>query len=776
MDTQKLAPAATDSETRRKHSKLVQVVQNFFTKTLLVIVQARSVPEAKPLAHDGVASAESSGTSKINKWFNLHMPSLDSEWARLELKPWKSHADLSQFPPMIVETFLDLRQLSACEMVMLEDDHGSCWPVAEGGSKKLEVVLERWLIEFDRSSCGPDSVVDSSEELPLVYKQAIVLLRVIYGVVRLLPAYKAKKLVAKRANKNLALRNRFVDGKQPVNSKGRVGLSKSIVPHQMLTTESHMTQREFSPIHTSLGTLRVSVAYRNHHKFNAQDQEERLLNHFLLSDHERARGSQNLRARGSAESGSQTESVQQLRRKESTDEERAPGATRVLSHEADAKAPRGSFGQFREKYSVLPCTSEPQDIGNTSPRTTGKKPGLATILPLPANARPSIQPFKVGSIGSSSSPPYGTLASVQTSGRSSSMERRISITSNRSGSNASLVALLRNPRGSTSSSNTPNVNVGVGPNHQNHNLLLPRPISSAGGPHQDTNQESNPNTPRFSSSFGSRQSRRFSNTSARNAGGSNAESNAYVGTSVGLASSGVPFSGLYADDDISSFVQMIDGTSELRLSNSNHDSKLATPNNDGSTHFEALNRFQLLKSQYQHLSDSVSASLVLQHNQSRSPLDDKLVVRRSSQSTSSPAPSLPVGSYENSHLPSIVSRLSKLDSQRSQSSSENRPSSRADHTSSHAPHLVAPPLTVTTIAHATHALSPGSKEAVSGPATSPSAYNPSREDVKYENVFEEDDEGIDYFVSLRGNKHQSSQDHDMSFDNDDLLFEMTDTR
>lgn len=229
---------ALDSSARRKQSKLVQVVQNFFTKTLQVIVQARSAADTKPLQYGGGTpenTAESGGgavsepaasTSKINKWFNLHLPSLDAEWARQELRPWRLHTthsalqtagqnpgqnpahstdfDLLHFPPMIIETYLDLRQLSACEMVVLEDDHGGLWPVAEGSSsRKLEVVLERWLIEFDRTACstttpsGPNSASGAApkpaEELPHVYKQAIVLLRVIYGIVRLLPAYKARK-------------------------------------------------------------------------------------------------------------------------------------------------------------------------------------------------------------------------------------------------------------------------------------------------------------------------------------------------------------------------------------------------------------------------------------------------------------------------------------------------------------------------------------------------------------------------------------------------------
>lgn len=777
---------STDSYIKKQHAKLIVVMQNFFTKALQTIVQARAAADQGVM---GYGNEESIPSSKINKWFNLLVPVASDEWLRAEIKQWRSQAETYGLPPIIIETYLDLRQVSGREMVLLEDDNGNSWTVVDSGHKKQEVVVERWLIEFDRNLALSSTV----DELPLIYKQAIVLLRVLYGITRLLPAHKLKKYVAKLL-KHLFVRNRFVDAKQPISLKGRIGLSKPIIPHQMLLTDSHMTQRLFEPIETSLGTLRVSVAYRNHYKFKAQDNEERLSDHFLISDKEQEH------ARGlESSTRSDTHTVSRLSSRSRSSSRPASrsasrSASRPVSRSASITASepvnqprarnRDSLIHQGEKNSLLPCTSmlHPEESSPT-PRVLTKQK-LVSIAPI----RPSIQPFKVGSI-SNSPPPLSGLSHTPTSLTGSSMERRISITSNRSGSNASLAALLRNARGSTSSSNTPNT-IAISGSQNNINALFPRSVSSSHGSHLQAEEhfaENVSSVPRFLSSFGSRQGRRFSNSSRLNSILNNETNPSLFGTSVELNASGAPFSGLYVDDDISSFVRMIDGKSDLRLSSSLHESKSGTPQNDS---LLAFNRFQLLKSQHQQLGESVSASLILQHNQlgSResqiSGSGSKPSSRKLSHSMYSPPPSLPTGSYDHSHLPSITSRLNDstgINSGEGSGSPRSFMPNKGSYSGGSLPYLksagsklVSSPLTATTIAHATHL---PSTEGVSGLATSPSIYVKAKRPIEYEDVFEDEDESHDYYGS-RGNKGLSPGEHDdnMSYDNDDLLFEMTDTK
>lgn len=238
---------ADASVLRRHHTKLAQVVHNFFVKAATVIADARA-PPPPPLAE------HSDDHDRPNRWFNLvtasqlgpHVSSQD--WAK-----WKD-APLDQVPPMIIEVCLDLRKLSPEHVLVVYDDDGATWQVSR--KNKQEVVLERWLVEFD-----PQEREDA--DLPLVYKHAIVLFRLLYLLVRLMPAAPLA-----RAGNNVDITVKIIDGRHPISSKGRIGLSKPIMvnssQHKKL---DHISHRTFRPIMTNEGTLRISTAYRTRCRF-----------------------------------------------------------------------------------------------------------------------------------------------------------------------------------------------------------------------------------------------------------------------------------------------------------------------------------------------------------------------------------------------------------------------------------------------------------------------------------------------------------------------------
>ncbi|PVH14040.1 uncharacterized protein CXQ87_002163 [Candidozyma duobushaemuli] len=719
------AVAATKAPPKQQNTKLLQVIQNFFTKTSQIILQTRSV--ADPTVFDYGSSDTTDSRSKTNKWFNLNIASPGDDWIKDEMKLWK-------------------------ETVALEDDTGNSWTVAKGGLKKQEVVVERWLIEFDRSVCSDAD----SDELPLIYKQAIVLLRVIYGYARLLPAYKLRMILCQQSGKGLALMNKIIDGKQPISSKGRIGLSKSIIPHQMLLTESHMTQKSFEPVKTTAGSLRVSVAYRNHYRFTVQDNEEMLSNHFWNTDQEKLAASLDRSHISDTPSNSASDSR----------------SASVSQEEAKAPKEPTNFALNTTKQSISPCTSEHQpehhtDTSPTSKTSTNRVKQVSYAQPAASVQRPSIQPFKVGSI--SNSPPSGNISFASGAAGSvagSTMERRISITSNKSGSNASLAALLRNPRGSTSSSNTPTVAIS-GSHGNNPGAVFPRSISSSHGSHLHDDLSELSGTPRFSSSFGSRQSRRFSNTSARSSVANEPGASLYGASVESTTSSGAPLSGLYLDDDISTFVRMIDCKSDLRLSSTV--SKTNSRHTDSNSSIDALSKFQSLKGQHQQLSDSVNASVIFQHNQGGSYHSTSRGISRPSSRNS----------YDN-HLPSITSKLESHSSEHS--ISHLRPRSRqASQISAQIPQnygrtrLASSPTATSTLAHAVHR--PEGPE-VTGLSTTPSVYDSAKRPIKYEDVFDDEEEDAsDYFMRRVESDPTGSRTHEeMGFDNDDLLFEMTDTK
>lgn len=726
--------------------KFTQVTINFFLKVCQMILQARSLDEASK--------------GKINKWFNLHTFSTDD--FRRELRLWKSINELDEIPPMIVETYLDLSELPQGHTLALRDEHGNHWPVTKGGSKKTLVVLERWLVEFSGSEYG------TVEDLPYIYKQAIILCRSIYTIIRLMPAASLRDRLS-----HLTVANKIVDGSKIISLKGRIGLSNTIIPHQMLT-ESHVRHRSFEPIKTLMGTLKVSVAYRLQCDFSEM-KDERMVAKSTEVHARTEHGEIDAREKVEDEHESTqtpTEKHQELTKKFEAEtllagtyndppsntppiispldvyapnelapkdlpfvsgtelgpelrQESGPDSRIDSRHDSrhdtktetrsdsrpdfkpDPKSDAHFHTPFREYKQFGAVRLESSDLTEGTPPLSLS--GSPSSPPRDDRKRPSIQPFRVGSIGSLPPP------------ASSSFERRVSITSNKSTSNASLAAVLRNPRSSFSIP----IAGALGTTG-----AFPRSVSlSHGYGYEDS--DSAANTPRFLSSFGSRASRRFSNASARH--GSLHDTTSPLGTSAGLGSL-LPLSGLYIDDDIGDFVRMIDSKLDLRFG---HDSVGLGSQPD--LQYDALSKFHLLKSQHQQLGDSVSASVMM--------LQKSLS---------------PPGSYDP-HLPAVRSRLREL--------LEPEPGSAPAAIIKPAAMVLAP-VTSTTSAHAMSQRDTrrGGHEVV-GLSTTPLAY---RKQPHYENVFDDDDDDDDhgYFKTKARSKSLSRSHFD---DDDDLLFTMSDT-
>lgn len=800
-----------DPYVKKQNAKLTQVVQNFFTKAVQIILSSRSE----------IIEPVESQEQRINKWFNILLPSNSSgPTNKEELKLWKSCSDLSVIPPMIIETSVNLRDLSGNNTVILKDDNDNPWTVVKGGSKKQEVVIERWLIEFDSTEVS-GSIMD---ELPLIYKQAIILFRSLYGYLRLMPAYKLRQKLKKESNtsnnKNqLSMSNKILDGKQPISSKGRIGLSKPIIPHQMLTTDSHLIQRNFHPIQTTLGTLKVSIVYRRHHDFCIKDSEEMLSNHFMKLDN-------TIKQR--THDDDEQSSSQDVIPKEDEDANLEPIDT--SEHESSNKESEDSHivehqqhhhrqstndreGPFGKSRSISPST-----VREYSP---SKKSAVASTEP----SRPTIQPFKSGSIGNSPPP---VSSGTPTNFGPSSLERRISITSNKSTSNASLAAMLRNPRGSISST-TANIPIANANNNNNQTIIssIPKSISSSHGSNLAHEMDlPNPEsvstggnvsiggsggTPRFSSSFGSRAGRRFSNTSVRQSILQQNYDQSLLGTSAGLVSSTNPLSGLYIDDDISDFVRMIDSKNDLRFSN-HPSSGLGggiggdRVNMGSNSQIDALNKFQSLRDQHQQLGDSVNQSLILQANASipqsinnPNQFSGDSNSRKSSthsQSIYSPISPSPFDNRSNSSSHNLATADSKVTGNYQKSDKKMLPgdNSRAaistrgvnSRLQSEHPEPLPPGTTATagnsvptTATTPTGVVAGGSSKFnktgyknegdVKGLATTPSVYA-NRRSIQYENVFDDDDDGEDYYLQLKQTRQKSQPEEE----DDDLLFTMSD--
>ena len=203
---------------RKQHAKLTLVIQNFFIKTVQVVNQARilgRVDLTSPTSHDD---------QKTNKWFNLCL-SFSEDAFKEDIRLWKQASSLQDVPPMIVETYLDISGLGPRQALVLYDTNGNPVTVAKGASKKHEVVLERWLVEFDRDVLL-GTVVD---EVPFIYKQAIILIRNIYTLVRLMPAYKLARKLAKLNGSSSTLLLVWIREDERSSSNGTFVSSSAVV-------------------------------------------------------------------------------------------------------------------------------------------------------------------------------------------------------------------------------------------------------------------------------------------------------------------------------------------------------------------------------------------------------------------------------------------------------------------------------------------------------------------------------------------------------------------
>lgn len=252
--------------------EIVELINNFFLKAVQLILQSKTL-SAPYVTNEQLK----------NNWFRittLEDPSVESQ-----IKKWITFDGKNNLPPLVIETFLDIRELTNNHSVVLGDQDGNPWNVCKGG-KKTEIVLERWLIELESSSNYDDMDIPDASEL---YKQLVLLFRYLHTLTRLLPAGDLHTLLSKSISSHdpllslMHIGSRILDGSKPILSKGRVGLSKNIIAtYSNVINEtniaSHLEQRKITPIKTAFGLLRITVSYRKDCDFHVKDSEEILAN------------------------------------------------------------------------------------------------------------------------------------------------------------------------------------------------------------------------------------------------------------------------------------------------------------------------------------------------------------------------------------------------------------------------------------------------------------------------------------------------------------------
>ncbi|VEU22028.1 DEKNAAC103025 [Brettanomyces naardenensis] len=517
----------------KQSENLAQIIQNFFVKSAQVILGARTTPPPPtevPSPHH-----------HTNQWFNIELE--DSGLLSPEdLALWKTR-DILLMPPLVVETVLDLRGLEPNQTLVVDDG------TIVKTEKKSEIVLERWLVEFDLNTFDNDSV-----ELPGIYKKLIILFRSLYMLVRLLPAYRLQNslMESRQAPCNVSVRAKVIDGTRPIISKGRIGLSKALSEPKTRSKGGHLTSRMLEPILTPIGALKVSTSYRVDCNFELRDNEELISNQFMLD----------------------------------TEEDVAPHPARPASYENNSPTAHSQSTSSAESR-ILFRTSVQSSSGQSPRRRSSTR---------------SVPLFKVGSIASSSSPPpqqqqqqqlsvgspgpfsqailNSSAATNNASGSSFVTSKPIPVTLNRTSSNVSVI--VRQPRDSltrsVSSFNNSFANGGSADSTSLHGRKQheAEATGAAGAPASVQMYPTLSSTSsKFPSSFGSRfrtsvGSRQNSLDSQLGPTNNPALQNFKKRGSRPISGSDVgPTNSMYLDDDLDSFVKMLDSRPDLRLSSGN---------------------------------------------------------------------------------------------------------------------------------------------------------------------------------------------------------------
>ncbi|KAF8429761.1 autophagy-related protein 13-domain-containing protein [Tirmania nivea] len=603
-----------------------QVVQNFYLKAAMIIIQQR-IPVA-PLY------ASRTGSKKVNVWFNLDLD--DTDAFREELSLWKN-VDVYRHrpPPLVIETYIDVKELTANQTLVLLDEQGKRWDVDTAISNKMDVVsgsgkagkinevkpdvvLERWVVDL-----RPRNGDIALPQLPVAYKHAVFIFRSLYTYAGLMPAQKLLKRLTKVTVHQNALKVccRVKVGEGP--STRWDGLNLPLIDGESQVVGDYT----FGMVDTPAGELHINVSYRKHFDFRVDDFEELLSSHFINLDERYFQPSLNSHQRTASQPQSlgrrDTSSLQSVILNASLRQEPQQYGGHIPLYSQGAgmnsspsSAPRG------QQVGGPSLSSSPAEHTYMNLRPVqGSKSSLRGIGE-GITRRPSVsfmQPFKSPSLSNSPS-----ADAIPPSPRTS--VTRISSTT------APIAARTRPAISPVIPKSTPSYDA-------------PGPLGISPSPRP-------PSIGRYSSSFGARKPRPATG---------HMRADDEISSGKGSYSSSIqrPGSAMFneqgskpnEDDKVVDFLKLLDFKQPLKMFSQGDSSKKMTT---------ALVKFQQMKDSHNALSDSMSQSLLLQKSGSSStPGKQSSTMQPLPASSYSPSssPGNPLSSY-TSFTPAVPSRLS----------------------------------------------------------------------------------------------------------------------
>jgi len=565
-------------------------------------------------------------------------------------------------PPMVIETYIDTKELTSGQSLVIVDDQGKRWDVedslrqsiytnsrGEQQAASTRVVLERWRIQLSKPSKPMPK--DLGILLPRIYKNSIVLFRSLYTYAKLLPAWKLKKVSKPRAAHALpTLKCRITESTHLDHGSGVDKLAIPLFDSRGQVIEDYC----FGSIDSPAGEFKISVSYRAACDFRIDNSEALLSSHFMGMDEEMFEPSL----------GHQT-SVRGIQKppentSRPTDIGSLPHTRKGLGQLADQGQAYGSLSSF---HNLGPQVgSSPISALRAARDMSEQSPSNSPPLKAPPDHR-SVQGSRSSLRSADGIPTMGRRTSVSfmpfktPSLSASPLQNEPPITSSPRGSVGRTSALSALAEARTPSSLNPNV---ARPSSRGSPILaeVPPTSSASGSPRPGP-------TTRYSSSFGHRRARLSMGGGSRTDDDNNSSGKASVTSSTAQPGSGVlPEGGgassdsIHTDDDnISEFLKMLDQKKDLKSFRTSGEGASADASTRRTT--AALNKFQRMRDSNAALSESMSSSLLLHRSSSSSSRQLSSVppmVAGTSMSISS-SPGKPISPH-TPHTPAIPSRLS----------------------------------------------------------------------------------------------------------------------
>eukprot|EP01018_Ginkgo_biloba_P039158 Gb_20559 [translate_table: standard] len=284
------------SKSERSKARVEQITSEFFAKTLQIILETRIPSISSQKHYDSFIALPSAEPRKRDRWFNLVLG--NSPIPRPSVASWRSHPQgLMVIDVLLSQGAGDYIGKGTCHSSpptrssLSPIDSAGSWPTAQGEAGKI--LLERWFVQFKSTGAGevpklrsdiprtdcaglpllPNISVDENEskraeaigdkldrgavqvrylphlsphamEVPVVYKKTILMLRSVYAMARLLPAYRLFRLSC--------------SSPRDCNFKLSYRLSTSNIPQ---VEEAEMSNFCFTPVDTCWGQMLIKVDY-----------------------------------------------------------------------------------------------------------------------------------------------------------------------------------------------------------------------------------------------------------------------------------------------------------------------------------------------------------------------------------------------------------------------------------------------------------------------------------------------------------------------------------